>query len=77
MSGRWLFSGLPIPGLADYLRETRTLWSERLIEKRNDIDHNGWSLPRIEYRGSNGRVEAKQPLIDGQLTVEFIEFMVG
>jgi hypothetical protein len=63
------------PGLADYLRETRTLWSERLIEKRNDIDHNGWSLPRIEYRLSNGRVEAKQPLIDGQTTVEFIEFM--
>ena len=39
------------PGLADYLRETRTLWSERLIEKRNDIDHNGWSLPphRISF----------------------------
>jgi hypothetical protein len=35
-------------GLADYLRETRTLWSERLIEKRNDIDHNGSSLPRID-----------------------------
>jgi len=44
-------------------------------QKRNDIDHNGWSLPRIEYRLSNGRVEAKQPLIDGQTTVEFIEFM--
>jgi hypothetical protein len=64
------------PALADYLRETRTLWSERLIQKRNDIDHNGWTLPRIEYRASNGRVEARQPFIDGQPTVEFVEFML-
>jgi hypothetical protein len=64
------------PALANYLRETRTLWSEHLIQKRNDIDHNGWSLPRIEYSASNGRVEAKQPLIDGQPTVEFVEFML-
>jgi hypothetical protein len=64
------------PALADYLRETRTSWSERLIETRNAIDHGGWALPRIEYHARNGKVEAKQPRIGGQLTVEFVEFML-
>jgi hypothetical protein len=64
------------PGLADYLRETRTSWSQRLINTRNAIDHEGWSLPRIEYRPYNAQVEARQPLIDGQPTVEFVEFML-
>jgi hypothetical protein len=64
------------PALADYLRETRTSWSQRLIQTRNAIDHEGWALPRIEYRARNGRVESTQPLIDGQPTVEFVEFML-
>jgi hypothetical protein len=64
------------PALADYLRETRTSWSQRLIQTRNAIDHEGWALPRIEYKARNGRVEATQPLIDGQPTVEFVEFML-
>jgi len=64
------------PELADYLRETRTSWSQRLIQTRNAIDHEGWALARIEYKARNGRVEAIQPLIDGQPTVEFVEFML-
>jgi len=64
------------PELGDYLRETRTSWSQRLIQTRNAIDHEGWALPRIEYKVRNGRVEATQPLIDGQPTVKFIEFML-
>jgi hypothetical protein len=64
------------PALADYLRETRTSWSQRLIETRNAIDHDGWALPRIEYQSRNGTVEARQPPIDGQPTVEFVEFML-
>ena len=62
--------------LADYLREARTSWSQRLIETRNAIDHDGWALPRIEYQARSGAVEAKQPLIDGQPTLEFVEFML-
>jgi hypothetical protein len=61
------------PALADYLRETRTSWSERLIRTRNAIDHDGWALPRIEYHARNGKVEAKLPLVDGQPTVEFVD----
>jgi hypothetical protein len=64
------------PALADYLRETRTSWSERLTETRNAIDHDGWALPRIEYQAHNGKVKVTQPLIDGQPTVEFVEFML-
>jgi hypothetical protein len=64
------------PALADYLRETRTSWSQRLIQTRNAIDHEGWALPRIEYKARNGRVASTQPLIDGQPTVEFVEFML-
>jgi hypothetical protein len=62
--------------LADYLLKTRTSWSQRLIETRNAIDHDGWVLPRIEYRSRNGAVEAKQPPIDGQPTLEFVEFIL-
>ena len=64
------------PVLADYFRETRASWSERLIETRNAIDHKGWSLPRIEYHAHDGKVEARQPLVDGQPTLEFVKFML-
>ena len=64
------------PALADYLRETRNSWSQRLVQTRNAIDHEGWALPRIEYKVRNGRVEASEPLIDGQPTLEFIDFML-
>jgi hypothetical protein len=64
------------PALAAYLQETRTAWSERLINIRNAIDHGGWSLPRVEYKQCNGRVEAKQPLVEGQPTVEVVELML-
>lgn len=64
------------PALAAYLRETRNSWSQRLVQTRNAIDHEGWTLPRIEYKVRNGRVEASQPLIEGQPTLEFIDFML-
>lgn len=62
--------------LASYLRETRTSWSERLINVRNAIDHDGWALPRVEYQAHDGKVEARQPVIDGQLAVEFVGSML-
>lgn len=43
------------PALADYLRETRTSWSQRLIETRNAIDHDGWALPVSNIRCEMGR----------------------
>lgn len=64
------------PALADYLKKTRASWSERLIETRNAIDHKGWALPRVEYHVHDGKIEARQPLVDGQPTLEFVEFML-
>ena len=64
------------PALAEYLRETRSSWSQRLVQTRNAIDHEGWALPRIEYKVRNGKVGASQPLIDGQPTLMFIDSML-
>lgn len=62
--------------LADYIRETRTSWSQRLIETRNAIDHGGLALSCIQYQARDGKVEAIQPVIDGLPAVEFVEFML-
>jgi hypothetical protein len=64
------------PALASYLQATRAEWSEHLIETRNNIDHGGWSLPRVEYSSHNGSVVVKQPHIDGRTLTEFIRFML-
>ena len=65
------------PALAAYVEATRNHWSQRLIKARNDLDHNGWTLPRVRYDLLDGqRVVAHQPLIDGQTTVEFVAHML-
>ena len=62
--------------LANYLSETRK-WSERLIEQRNAIEHDGWMLPKFIYaRTATGGVQATQPHASGQSVVEFVEYML-
>lgn len=61
--------------LADYLRQTRAFWSERLQRSRNDIEHEGWILPRISYSHGNGKVIANQSSIAGQPVMEFVTFI--
>lgn len=51
--------------LADYLRQART-WSERLVDARNAVEHDGWTLPRIAYTRTDGGVTATEPAIAGQ-----------
>ncbi len=51
--------------LAQYLRETRTMWSERLMESRNAIEHKGWTLPRVKYTETRGSINVDEPLISG------------
>ena len=58
------------PELADYLRESR-LWSERLQEARNALEHEGWMLPPVQYTHIGNRVEAIEPQIMGQPVTEF------
>jgi hypothetical protein len=62
--------------LADYLRETRVTWSERLLDCRNDIEHSGWTLPRVRYTATGGSINVVEPLISGQLATTFIKFML-
>jgi hypothetical protein len=62
--------------LADYLSDTRK-WSERLIEQRNAIEHDGWMLPKFIYaRTAAGGVRATQPQASGQPATEFVEYML-
>lgn len=64
------------PILATYIQQTRDDWSERLIKARNDLDHNGWVLPRIAYEIRGAGVVAHQPVIDGLPAVEFVVLMM-
>lgn len=62
------------PALAGYLRQAR-LWSERLVGRRNAVEHEGWRLPDVTYARTEGGVKAAEPLIDGQPVSEFVTFM--
>lgn len=51
--------------LANYLKDTKTTWSESFIEKRNDIEHEGWNMPDIDYKIiSSNEIEIVEPEID-------------
>jgi hypothetical protein len=50
--------------LADYLEQTRT-WSETLVESRNDIEHDGWMLPRVGYTRQGVNIVASEPSVRG------------
>jgi hypothetical protein len=49
------------PLLAEYLRQTRVAWSERLLESRNAIEHEGWMLPPVTYSDTGSGIKAGEP----------------
>ncbi len=52
--------------LAGYLVATRAGWSDKLINKRNDLEHEGWRLPDVRYRpGPSGEPQMLEPEVDG------------
>jgi hypothetical protein len=61
------------PLLADYLQETRK-WSEPLISIRNDL-HEGWLLPKFQYKENAEKIEVEEPQILGQTASEFVNRM--
>ena len=63
------------PCLAAYLRMTRK-WSKRLIKIRNDIEHEGWMLPKVKYVEVSETIRADEPEISGQKTTDFVKFIV-
>jgi hypothetical protein len=60
--------------LAEYLRHTRE-WSQRLLERRNALEHEGWTLAPVTYVQKAGYVEAIEPLIEGQSASQFVATM--
>ncbi len=63
------------PHLAAYLRATRK-WSERLINSRNAIEHEGWILPKVRYIEVSGAIRAEEPEISGQKVSDFVKFIM-
>jgi hypothetical protein len=63
------------PLMADYLRQSR-LWTERLVETRNDVEHEGCALPRVSYQNTASGVTAVEPEIAGQPVTQFVKVML-
>lgn len=63
------------PALATYVRETRQ-WSERLVGRRNAIEHENWRLPDVIYARAGDGVTAAEPLVDGQPVTAFAAQML-
>ena len=53
------------PDLAVYLLSARTELTETLALLRNDMEHNGWTLPMLQYRLEQGRPVFTEPTIAG------------
>ena len=64
------------PLLADYLQKSRQIWSERLIESRNNLEHKNWSLPRVTYNTNEINIVVIEPQIAGQAVTEFVQEML-
>ena len=64
------------PLLADYLVQVRRSWSSSLLARRNAQEHEGWTLPDVDYRVSPGpHVEFVEPQIDGVPVRQYAENM--
>ena len=63
------------PHLAAYMRETRK-WSERLINSRNAIEHEGWILPKVQYNEVSGIIRADEPEVSDQKVSDFVKFIM-
>ncbi len=62
------------PNLAAYCRKAR-LWSDMLNTVRNEMEHNFWSVPQVQYRIEQGRVAALEPEIAGRTVSDFSRFI--
>ncbi|WP_263350005.1 hypothetical protein [Acidicapsa acidisoli] len=62
------------PYLANYCRKART-WSDMLNSVRNDMEHNFWSVPRVQYRIEEGRVVVIEPGIMARSVSDFTKFV--
>ena len=61
------------PDLGAYLDDTRAKWSERLTKARNALEHQGWALPRVMYRESQGVLTLIEPTVDVEPVSSFAD----
>jgi hypothetical protein len=61
--------------LANYMERCRAEWLQTLVMRRNAVEHEGWSLPRVLYRDTGSTVEVEAPLIDGQAVDQYVTLM--
>ena len=62
------------PDLAAYCRKAR-IWSDVLNTVRNDMEHNFWLVPRVQYRIDQGRVVVLEPEIMGRPVSDLAKFV--
>jgi len=59
--------------LGQYLRKARKGWSERLVARRNVLEHDGWTLDDVKYRiAPDGELNMIEPRIDSQKVSEWV-----
>lgn len=64
--------------LGDYLDATRAGWSERLINRRNKLEHEGWRLDDVLHPPApNGVPRMVEPEVEGVLVSEWVPEMLG
>jgi hypothetical protein len=64
------------PDLAEYLRQTRASWSERLLQIRNAMEHEGWTLPKAIYALDGVDIKVNEPSISDQPVLAFVATMI-
>jgi hypothetical protein len=62
------------PDLANYRRKARA-WSDMLNTVRNDMEHNFWAVPRVQYRVDQRIVRLLEPEIMGRTIPDFAKFV--
>ena len=60
--------------LAAYFREARR-WGDTLVAARNELEHEGWQLPRVVYRENGSTISLSEPIIKGQPVTAFVADM--
>jgi len=65
--------------LAKYLADVRQTWSADFIDRRNGIEHDGWSLPLVGYEvhQPNRTIRIVEPEIDGTPVSKYSTLMLG
>jgi hypothetical protein len=62
------------PDLANYCRKAR-IWADMLNTLRNEMEHNFWSVPKVQYRIERGSVEVLEPEVMGRPVSDLVKLI--